>query len=78
MEDDILRITAKGIIGAILFENDVPNALDITDKIWDKLYEVGCERIGDTGIPCLVIEKSSGGTFLPVVRNLKGDYDEQE
>lgn len=69
--EESFKITPKGVICAILIEYGVPNYLEVTDGLWEKLYEFGCEEIGETGLPALVIEKSTGGTFTSVTRKLE-------
>jgi len=68
MKDEKLRITAKGLICTILMENNVKDSMNITVKVWNALYEMGCEEIGDTGLPALVIRPSEGGDFIGVVQ----------
>lgn len=65
---DKMRLTAKGLICGILIEYKVSNYMEVTDKIWEGLYDLGCARIGDTGLPALVLRKSDGGQFIPVVQ----------
>jgi len=77
-KEDTYKISAKGMICGCLINNSIPNAMEITEEIWNKLYELGCKEIGETGLPALVIEKSGGGKFLPVVRHKGDDEDDWE
>lgn len=63
-EEQSFKITPKGIIAGCLMDNNVENYLEITEKIWEKLYEIGCKEIGETGLPALIITQD-GGNFHP-------------
>ncbi len=69
--EDTFKITPKGIIAGCLIDNNIENYLEITQKIWNKLYEFGCAEVGETGLPALIMTQD-GGTFTRAFLDMDG------